>query len=135
MHVENAWARATPPGAQVAAVYATLRNTGVADRLLTVETSVGDKAELHRTSHDGAMAQMRAVKQLEVPARGQIVLEPSGLHLMLEGISDALREGEHFSLTFVFEKNGRIPVEVRVVAIDSLGAASHEHSHAEHHAP
>lgn len=129
--IEQPWARATPEGATTAAVYAVIRNAGGADRLLSVETPASAGTEVHRTEHENGMAQMRAVESLDIPARGQVFLQPSGLHLMLNGLHAQLVEGQRIPLGFLFEKSGRIDVEAQVVPIDALepsGDAGVDHS-------
>lgn len=133
--IEQPWARATPEGAATAAVYAVIHNAGGADRLLSVETPASASTEVHRTEHENGMAQMRAVESLDIPARGQVVLQPSGLHLMLNGLHAQLVDGQRIPLGFVFEEAGRIDVEAQVVPIDALeapGDAGADHSAHQH---
>lgn len=116
IEVRSAWARTTPPGAAVGAVYLEIRNTGTgADRLRSLATTVSRKTELHGTMMHGGMAHMRAVPELEVPAGATIRFEPGGLHVMLIGLREPLVAGQTFTLELEFEQAGRrqVPVEVR----------------------
>lgn len=124
--VENAWARATPPGAKIAAGYLTIRNAGGADRLVSASSPAAEKVETHITVKDGDVSRMRMVKGYAVPAKGMIELTPGGSHLMLVNIKAPLKEGEKVPLVLRFEKAGEVKTEL---AVRALGATSHEHMH------
>jgi len=116
LKVESAWARATPPGASVAAVYLRIDNTGgPADRLLKLKSPIAASAEVHRTSVEDGMARMRMVSMLHVGANETVEFKPGGLHIMLFGLKQPLVAGQTFELELVFEVVGprRITVTVR----------------------
>jgi copper(I)-binding protein len=110
----SAWARATPPGADVAAVYVTLRSSGTADRLAGASTPRASMTHLHTVEESGGVAKMRPVDGIEIPAGKTVVLAPKGHHLMLMGIGKPLVAGEHFPLTLHFERGGDRIVDVEV---------------------
>src|SRR5205814_6098052 len=91
--VEEAWIRATPPGAKIAGGYLTIRNAGAADRLVSVSSPAAERVETHITVHDGDVARMREAKGYDVPANGALELKPSGAHLMFVNIKAPLKEG------------------------------------------
>lgn len=120
--VADAWARATPPHADSAAVYLTITDPGPADRLLAATTPVAADAHLHESrSVDGVM-QMRSVDRLDIATGGSVTLAPGGLHLMLTGLRQPLHEGEHFPVTLRFEKAGAVTVQVNVAKIGATMA-------------
>src|SRR5712675_735160 len=85
--IENAWSRATPPGAKIAAGYMTIRNASkTADKLLSVSSLAAEKVETHVTVKDGDIFRMREVKGYDVPAGGAFELKPGGAHLMLVNV-------------------------------------------------
>jgi len=110
----SAWARATPPGADVAAVYVTLRSSGTADRLASASTPRASMTHLHTVEESDGVAKMRPVDGIEIPAGKTVVLAPKGHHLMLMGIGQPLVAGEHFPLTLHFERGGDRIVDVEV---------------------
>lgn len=112
--VRDAWARATPPGSDVAAVYLTLVGGKTADELRGAETPRAAMTHLHSMDDTGGMARMRPVDGLAVPAGKTVTLAPQGLHLMLMGISKPLVAGERFPLTLRFANGGVRTVEVSV---------------------
>ena len=68
--VSGAWARATMPGQEVAAVYMQLRSD-VRARLVGIKTSAAKTAELHEMSNEGGVMRMRQVASLDLPAGKQ----------------------------------------------------------------
>jgi len=122
--VENPYARPPMGGGKVAAAYMTLKNTGgEADKLIRAEGDVAKKVELHThimEKRDGrTIMKMRPVPYMEVPAHGQTVLKPGGLHIMLIGITRDMKPGDAFDLTLVFEKAGKVKVRVPVKKISA----------------
>ena len=114
--VSAAWARATPPGMTVAAVYLTLGGGPRADRLVGASTPRAAMAQIHVVSEAAGMAQMRPTEGVDVPARESVALAPHGTHIMLMNLSRPLVAGERFPLTLHFEQAGRIEVSVEVRA-------------------
>jgi copper(I)-binding protein len=133
VQVREPWARATPPGVQVAAVFFTLRNAGAADRLLSVATPASKRVEIHQTTHDDGQMRMRAVGTLEIPAGAEIVFAPGGLHVMVMGLEQPFRAGERVALTLVFERAGSIAVQADIAPIGAMGPGAKSPEHAGHH--
>ena len=94
----DAWARATPPGADSAAVYLRLTNRGDVDVVLTDVDSPFGSGMIHHSSEADGMARMHHVDALTVPANETVRLAPGGLHLMLTGLEAALVAGQSFEL-------------------------------------
>ena len=125
IELRDAWARATPPGAEIGAAYLEIRNAGgTPDRLLSASTTAAKRVEVHVTQRDGDVMKMREVKALEVPARQSVRLAPGGTHLMLLNLAQPLKQGERFRLRLRFERAGEVETEVEVRA---LGARGHQH--------
>jgi len=129
VQIENAWARATPPGAKIAAGYLTIRNAGGADRLVSVSSPAAEKVQTHVTIKDGEVSRMREVKGYDVPAKGTLELGPGGSHLMLINIKAPLKEGDKVPLVLRFEKAGEVKTEL---AVRALTASAHDHMHMQH---
>src|SRR3954470_21643953 len=91
--VQEAWARATPPGAKIGAGYLTVRNAGAADKLVSASSPAAERVETHISIREGDISRMREVKGYEVPARGALELKPGGAHLMLMNIKAPLKDG------------------------------------------
>lgn len=117
----NAWARATPPGSETAAVYLTIRGGAGADRLESASTPRATMTHLHSVDDSGGMTRMRAVDGLDVPAGHDVTLAPQGLHLMLMGVDRPLVAGERFPVTLHFTHGGDLVVDVQVVPATASG--------------
>jgi copper(I)-binding protein len=121
IEVVDSWAPATPPNAPAAAIYLQLSNgTGDDDRLIDVEIDRCESIELHNTTiDDERIMRMRLADPaaLEIPAGGELVMEPAGLHVMCIGLDAPFRNGETLELTLVLESGTRLgmatPVENR----------------------
>ena len=101
--------------AQAGAAFMTLKNaSAVNDQLVAASTPVSATAELHNHIKEGDVVRMRQVPSIEVPAGGSVALQPGGLHVMLLGLKQPLREGETFPLTLTFAHAGAVTVEVPV---------------------
>jgi copper(I)-binding protein len=114
--VSSAWARATPPGAGMGAIYLVIKNGSTkSDRLLKLKTSVAASAGVHRTEIVDDIARMREVAVLHIAAGEKLELAPGGLHVMLMGLKKPLVPGRTFVLELLFEVAGprRVVVAVR----------------------
>jgi copper(I)-binding protein len=130
LQVAHPWSMELPPNAPTVAAYFVLHNNGkTADRLLSVDSPVAGKAELHEhVMHDGLM-KMQQVQSVEVPAGGEAKFAPMGYHVMLLELKDKskLVDGQHFALTLHFEKAGDLTVEVAVQKQAPSGGADDMH--------
>jgi hypothetical protein len=126
--VSDAWARATPPGTTVGAVYMTIVGGDGGDRLLGAATERAAAVELHTVVDDGGMARMRPIEFLDLPAGSRTQLAPQGTHLMLIDLQSPLVAGDEFTLTLVFASAGEL--EITVLVRPATAADGHEqHRH------
>lgn len=113
--IGHVWARPSPPGVSVAAVYLDLSNQGSADdRLLRITSAVASSVQLHETHDNHGMMSMRQLPFVDVPAGSTVKAAPGALHIMLLGLKKPLLNGDTFSLTLVFANAGELTVQVRV---------------------
>jgi len=114
--ITDAWARATPPGTSVGAVYFAV-TSGRDETLVgaTVDRAIAGSATLHTTTTDtSGRTSMEALPALEVPAGEEVVLEPAGDHVMLVDLAAPLDDGDTFELTLTFATAGEQTVGVEV---------------------
>lgn len=113
--VEAPWVREAPPGARVLGAYMTLVNgSDQADRLLSVSSPLAGEVEIHRMTVKNGMMDMEPISFLTVPARGEVKLQPGGLHLMIYGMKRDLKEGDRLPMELKFEHAGTITVDFPV---------------------
>ncbi len=98
-----------------AAAYFTLANSGGRDRLLSVTAEGIGKASLHETTMDGDILRMRMIENgIEIPARGQVLLSPSGKHVMIQDLATPLAEGSNVRLSLRLERQGLVEISAPV---------------------
>ncbi len=127
MTIVHPWARATPGAVKNSAAFFVVENKGGADKLVGVAGDVAREIQIHTMITEAGVMKMREIKSLDVPANGKLELKPGGLHIMLIGLKDGLKDGTTFPLTLKFEKAGEVKV---TVTAEKMGA--HDHSGHKH---
>lgn len=113
--VRDPWARPGNAGDN-SAIYFTINNPGSKDDLLVSASSqIAQSTEFHSSMMDpsGTM-KMEHQTSVPIPAKSEVQFEPGGLHVMLVGLVQNLREGDRFSVYLNFREGGEIEVEVTV---------------------
>lgn len=119
---------ATAEGATAGAVFLRITSEGPGEAYLKGATAtVGTVAELHQTTIDeNGTASMRKMTQFAINPESHLVLNPTGPHIMILGLTNPLKEGDTFKVTLDFENAEDVTLPVKVVA-----PAAEDHSH--HH--
>jgi periplasmic copper chaperone A len=126
--IDQAWARATAPGAPVAGGYMTVRNKGAApDRLVGASSVAAARVELHVHLKEGEVVKMRQVAAYDIPANGAFELKPGGAHLMFVQIARPFKEGDRIPVKLRFEKAGEVNVEFTVGRLGDSAPPAHKH--------
>jgi copper(I)-binding protein len=126
VEIENAWSRATPPGAKLAAGYLTIRNkSAAADRLVGASSPAAARVETHVNEKQGEVMRMREVKGYDVPAKGSFELKPGGAHLMLVDVRRPFKEGDRIPLVLRFQNAGEIKTELEVKGLGAQKGHAH----------
>lgn len=114
--VEEAYARASRPGAPTGAMFMAIHNSGdQADRLIGAASPAAQVVELHTHIEDNGVMRMRALEGgIEIPAEGVHMLERGGDHVMLMGLTQPFEDGATVPLVLTFEHAGEVAVEVVV---------------------
>ncbi len=107
--ITEAWTRASG-NATTAPVYFHIVSAKDADKLVGVEVSAADKAELR----DEAGKPM-PMPQIDVPPGGTLNFAPGSRYLNLVGLKAPLKEGDSFLVTFKFDKAGTSSTAVKVL--------------------
>lgn len=101
--VADAYVRMAPPGTKTTGAFMTLKNAGDKEaRLVSAASSVAKVTELHNHINDGGVMRMRQVKEIVVPAKGEVALKPGSYHVMLIDMKAPLKEGDHVVINLGF---------------------------------
>lgn len=115
LKVDDAWARATIPGTENGAAYATLENkSDTLAKITGISSAVSKTAEVHRHTMSGDVMKMEEVKSLPIAPGETIKFQPGGYHFMLFGLKSPLEAEETFSLTLHFESGSKQTVQFLV---------------------
>lgn len=130
---KNAWVRGTVAQQKSTAMFGQLTSMQ-GGKLVAASSPVAGVVEIHEMSMDGNVMKMRTMSALDLPAGKTVELTPSGIHVMLIDLKQALKEGDVVPLSLVVEgKDGkRETIDVRA-SVRALGKAdAGEHSHHGH---
>jgi copper(I)-binding protein len=121
---EEVWVRELIPGQDVTAAFMVLKNPDhSSDALIDASCDCAASVEIHRMVHADGQMKMERIRRLEVPAQGEVVLQPGGFHLMLFGVKPGVKAGAQVHLKLRFETAGTIEVTAPVRAAQGAGGA------------
>lgn len=130
MHIHDVYARSNgAEGGSGAVFFMIHNNTDTDDRLIAAATEVAERAELHThvESADGVMQMVQIEGGITLPAGEMHELARGGDHVMLMGLTRALKDGDSFPLVLTFEKAGEITVEATVDNARKPGEGGMDH--------
>ena len=104
------------------AAYFTLRNEGAPLTLASASAERAERAEIHESTMEGGVMQMRQLQNLELP-QGATEFASGGKHIMLFGLDPALKAGDSVPLTLTFGNGQSITVDA--VAQAAGGTENH----------
>jgi hypothetical protein len=121
IYIEHPWSRPTPPGTPMGVGYLVIRNHSERDiTLVSASTPRAGHVSMHETlMKDGVMRMRQIDNGLAISAGESVELKPNSYHLMLEKLTEPLKEGESIPLTLEFEDAGAIDVELSVRSLDA----------------
>lgn len=131
--VSGAWARATAPGQDSAAVSMHITSNKDAN-IVAVSSAASGSAEIHSMVHENGMMKMRALDALPLKAKQEVALGDDGNHLMLIGLKKPLVAGDSVALTVTVQFADKRKEKVEVKAeVKPLTESHDEHMHHHHH--
>lgn len=129
LEIGHPWARATPPTAPTGGGFLSVTNKGTApDRLISASSPAAGAVQIHEMKMEGNVMRMREFEGgLEIAPGATITLAPGNLHLMMMGLKEPFKAGEKVPVTLVFEKAGKIDIELVVVPMGASPGKHEEH--------
>ncbi len=125
--IGHPWARATPGAVKNSAAFMTLSSKDSADKLIGISGDIAREIQIHTMITEAGVMKMREIKSLDIPANGKTELKPGGLHIMLIGLKEGLKEGTKFPLKLKFEKAGEVTVNITAEKAGAHDHAGHKH--------
>ena len=99
--------------------------TGVPERLVGASTPAAARTQLQETTGDSPGASGKVVASVVIEPGKETQLSRNGPHLVLIGVRKRLDAYDSFKLTLVFEKAGRVVVDVAVEEADTKEPHQH----------
>jgi copper(I)-binding protein len=107
--------RATVAGVPTSAAYLTIANAGkTPDKLVSITCACAASAMMHESRTRNGISSMTMLRELTIPAGGQVTFKPDGLHLMLVGLKGPLKAGGRQDMTLRFQKAGTVKADFHV---------------------
>ena len=125
--VQEPYVRLAPPNAVATGAFMVFQNLGAKMvKVLKVDSPVAKVSEMHTHLNEAGVMKMRPVAAIEIPAKGEAVLKPGSLHVMLIDLKSPLKEGESVPLSFSFDDGSTKKIEAKVVRPQSM-PMQHKH--------
>ena len=127
--VQEPYVRLAPPNAPATGAFMVIKNSGDKDvKVVKADNPASKVTELHTHLNDGGVMRMRPVAAIEVKAKGEAVLQPGGLHVMMINLLAPLKEGDSVPITLTFDDGSSKKVDAKVVRPVAAGAPM-DHKH------
>jgi len=104
--VKDAWVRGTVPAQTTTGAFMTITSTADA-KLLSASTPIAKSVEIHESMMHGNTAHMGEVEAVALPAGKAVELKPGGHHVMIMGITKAIKPGDIVPITLTIEEKGK----------------------------
>ena len=125
LEIVHPWTSATSEPGGKALVFMKIKNaSGAREKLLSASTPAAAKVDLQEAAADNADAPAKAASAILIERGKDVQLTAKGPHLALRGLKQRLDAYDSFKLTLVFEKAGRMVVDVM---IEEANTEPHKH--------
>jgi len=126
--VQDPYVRLAPPNSPATGAFMVIRNNGDKDvKVVKADNSASKVTELHTHLNENGVMKMRPVASIEVKSKGEAVLKPGSLHVMLIDLKAPLKDGDTVPITLTFDDGSSKSVDAKVRPI--VVPNNHEHKH------
>ena len=120
IRIENTFARAAIPGMHMSGAFMVIHNDGDTEHLLVDATSSAARhVELHAHIEEDGMMRMRRMAHFHLKPGQAKTLKPGGLHIMLMGLQEEMKEGSNITVELIFQDDSRTLITVPVKSISA----------------
>jgi len=128
--IQDPYVRLAPPNAPATGAFMVIKNNGDKDvKVLKADNPVSKFTELHTHLNEGGVMKMRPVPSIEVKAKGEAVLKPGGLHVMMIDLKAPMKEGDVVPITLSFDDGSTKQVDAKVVRPMAAPMPAMEYKH------
>lgn len=128
--VDEPYVRLAPPNAPATAAFMVLKNAGEKDvKVLKADNPASKATELHTHLNENGVMKMRPVAAIDIKSKGEAVLKPGGLHVMLINLNAPMKEGDIVPITLTFDDGSSKKIDARVIKPMAAGMPAMEHKH------
>jgi len=121
----DGYVRLLPPGSPTTAAFMVLKNDADQPvKLMAATSKAAGRVELHTHLHEKGVMKMRQIDSIEIPAKGEAVLKPGSLHIMLFEVG-TLSEQTPFPLTLTMDDGQQLELSLPVKPIAPQGDMQH----------
>jgi len=129
--VQDPYVRLAPPNAPATGAFMVIKNNGDKDvKVVKADNPASKVTELHTHLNEGGVMKMRPVPSIDIKAKGEAVLKPGSLHVMMIDLKAPMKEGDVVPITLSFDDGSTKQVDAKVVrpmAAPMPAAMEHKH--------
>ena len=127
--VLDPYVRLAPPNAPATGAFMVIKNNGDQDvKILKADNPVSKVTELHTHLNEGGVMKMRPLPAIDIKAKGEAVLKPGGMHVMMIDLKVPMKAGDVVPMTLTFSDGSSKQFDARVVRPIAAGMPM-EHKH------
>lgn len=128
--VQDPYVRLAPPNAPATGAFMVIKNNGDKDvKLVKADNPASKVTELHTHLNEGGVMKMRPVPAVDIKAKGEAVLKPGSLHIMMIELKAPMKEGDVVPITLTFDDGSAKTVDAKVVRPMAAGMPMQEQKH------
>jgi periplasmic copper chaperone A len=111
--IDHAWVRLAAVPKNPAAAYFTIHGGSKDETLVSVDTAVSIRSEMHESMDTGGMSTMKPIASVPIPAGGTVTFAPGGKHVMFFDMNPGITPGTRVPMLFTFADGERIEISGR----------------------
>jgi periplasmic copper chaperone A len=114
IQIRDAWMRPAAQGANGAVYFVIQNSTSKVDEIIQVSSEIAEAVEMHESKMNGDVMQMNQRQSVPLGVNEKVTFEPGGLHIMLVGLREDLKNGDKIAITLHFKNHEDIQISVPV---------------------
>ena len=92
-----------------------INNSQKAIDIISLNTGVAKKSEIHNIIEEGNIVKMKKINKLTIKKGETVFFQPGGKHIMLFGLNKRLKDKEKFLIFFETSEKKNIKAEITVI--------------------